>query len=82
MKRQNESDFKIKVQKCYSPTPLSNLGTFNVNTALLLDTFIISVSDVKYKCFFVFISNENAIVTTLCHSISEQVVTGKLGNSS
>ncbi|CAI6363897.1 unnamed protein product [Macrosiphum euphorbiae] len=78
MKRQNEFEFKIIVQKFFnclnfyfSPTPSSNLETFNINTALLSDEFIISVTEVKYKCFFVPISNETAIVTTLCHGIAE-----------
>lgn len=78
VKRQNESEFKIIVQtflNCLhfysSPTLSSNFGTYIVNTALLSDEFVISVTDVKYKCFFVPISNEKVIVTTLCHSISE-----------
>jgi len=59
VKRQNESEFKIIVQKflnClnfYSSPILSlNLGTFIVDTSLLSDEFIISVTDIKYKCFF------------------------------
>jgi len=76
VKQQNKSDFHIIVQKflnCLhfysSPTLSSNLGTFIVNTLLLSDEFVTSVTDIKYKCFFVPVSNEKVIVTTLCHSI-------------
>jgi hypothetical protein len=53
----------------YSSTLSSNLGTFIVDTRLLSDEFVISVTDVKYKCYFIPISYKKAIVTTIVHCI-------------
>lgn len=78
IKRQNESEFKLIVKKFLnfsnfysSPILSSNVQSFKVNTTFLSDEYIINVSDVKYKCFYVPISNKNAVVITLCHNLNE-----------
>lgn len=75
----NELSFKLVVQSFSNFSPFfsepilsSNIGLFIINSSILSDNFTISISDVKCKCFFIPLSNEKAIISTLNHSFNEK----------
>ncbi|XP_050547634.1 uncharacterized protein LOC126909252 [Daktulosphaira vitifoliae] len=74
VKPKNESSFILIVQKFLNPSPIFTepivstiFGLYTINT----NNLSIHISDIKYKCFFIRISNEQAVILTLNHSLSE-----------
>ncbi|XP_016660140.1 uncharacterized protein LOC107883830 isoform X1 [Acyrthosiphon pisum] len=72
---QNKLGFKLIVQKCMDSSSLftepiisSIIGLHTVNPIVLSDNFTVNISDIKYKCFFIYLSNDKAIISTLNHS--------------
>lgn len=45
------------------------LDSYIVGTQILLNNLEIDVADIKFKCVFIRITGDKAIVTTLCHAI-------------
>lgn len=79
IKPQNELGFNLIVQKFLNTSSLftepilfSTIGLYTVNPIILSDNFRINISDIKYKCFFIYLSNDNAIITTLNHSFIDK----------
>uniref|UniRef100_A0A2S2Q2H1 Uncharacterized protein n=1 Tax=Sipha flava TaxID=143950 RepID=A0A2S2Q2H1_9HEMI len=50
--------------------PLSSfkIGVYILNTSQISEMFHISLENIKFKCFFVRLSNESAFISTLCHT--------------
>ncbi|CAI6343825.1 unnamed protein product [Macrosiphum euphorbiae] len=79
IKPQNELGFNLIVQKFLNTSSLftepivsSTIGLYTVNPIILSDNFKINISDIKYKCFFIYLSNDKAIITTLNHSFIDK----------
>lgn len=54
---------------CNKPISSLIVGIFLVNTNKLSDLYCLHEIDLKYKCFFMRVSNSNAILSSLCHEI-------------
>jgi len=72
---QNKLGFKLIVQKCLESSSLltdpivsSIIGLHSVNPIVSSDNFIVNISDIKYKCFFIYLSNYKAVISILNHS--------------
>jgi len=46
------------------------IDSYIVDTQILSNHFEIDICDIKYKCVFIGIADDKAIVTTLCHTLS------------
>jgi hypothetical protein len=76
-KPDQDCDVKLIVKNYLSLTPLfirpidsSIIDSYIVDTHLLSNEFKINISDIKYKCTFICITDNKAIVTTLCRTLS------------
>jgi len=72
----NDSTIKLSVVKfltvnnLFTQPVLSRLiGVVSVKTDHLSNTYEISVNNIMFKCFFVQLTNNEAIVISLCHSM-------------
>lgn len=74
----NEISFKLIVQKYLNsslfskPIMSSTIGLHSINSNFVSDKFSINISEIKCKCFFIPVSNELAVVSTLNHSFIEK----------
>jgi len=57
---------------CYEfgATPLSSIeiGVYVVDTTKMSELYCINLADIKYKCFFIRLTENLALVSSLCHS--------------
>lgn len=63
-----------KFVDCTEFIPVPNLsfsetGVYNVNITQMSDEYCISIDVIKYKCFFIQLSDSLAVVMSLCHQI-------------
>jgi len=72
----NDSTIKLSVVKFLTvnnlflqPVPSGLVGVFSVKTDHISNVYDISVNNVIFKSFFVQLSNNEAIVISLCHSM-------------
>lgn len=79
VKPQNELGFKLIVQKCLNSSSLftepiesSIIGFLTVNPIILSKIFPVNICDIKYKCFFIYLSNDKAIISTLNHTFIDK----------
>jgi len=52
------------------PIDSSIIDSYKVDTQILSNNFEIDIFDIKYKCVFIGIANDKAIITTLCHTLT------------
>jgi len=72
----NDSSIKLSVVKYLTvnnlflePVPSRLVGVFSVKTDHISNAYDISVNNIIFKCFFVQLSNNEAIVISLCHKM-------------
>ncbi|CAI6376544.1 unnamed protein product [Macrosiphum euphorbiae] len=54
----------------FTNTPESSfkIGVYMVDTSKMSELYCINLTDIKYKCFFISLSDNLALISTLCHS--------------
>lgn len=60
----------------FSTKPISSteIGIYKINTSELSNVFLITENYLKYKCFYIPVSDNLAIISLLCHEIFEKKV--------
>jgi len=51
-----------------TPESFFKIGVYIVDTSKMSELYCINLTDVKYKCFFIRLSNNLALISSMCHS--------------